>query len=825
MATKLTPKVSVVLPTYNHLAYLPLAIESMLMQTFTDFELIIVNDGSTDGTREYLESLDDPRIRIIHHQKNKGLPNALNTGFSEAQGELLTWVSADNYCAPIFLEALVLALQTYPEAGFAYSSFAYIDKDDNIIGICKDQDMSYHSLLAQNPGNASFMYRRICQEIVGLYDPDLNGVEDWDMWLRIVEKFKYVYIPEILYYYRRHHESISGKHTHEHYYDVCKKLFINAIKRNNIYDLERLYPAISKCKERKIAEFWACIDFGVSLLQSPCKQNEVAFHFLERALSIRLQINDHHVQKTAKIVETVIRSGNLNLLKNFLLSIDKTKIELFQIEERMKLIFPFTLYKTFKQESTDFSIKIKENNRKLSILQRKKQIKDKYLSVIHTVEFYYPHIGGAETVVQKISEKLVKRGHHVEIATTKLPERNFKELNGVIIHEFDISGNLALGVRGKDIQRYKEFLVNRPANIMMNYAAQQWATDLAFDVLKETKDKRINIIAPCGYSALHDAQTIRWPQFTEYFNKILPTIIPLYDAAIYHSSIYKDYEYAQMHGFKNSVVIPNGVDEGEFIQQGKGDFREKYNIKTQFMGLCVANFYKEKGHDRVIEAVRQMNRKDFTMVFIGKEGSELELLREKAKGLNIIFLVDISRGDTVAAFHAADVFILGSYVEACPLVIIEAKASKTPFVSTDVGNVREWKGGIICKPEDLAENANKLLDNESLRKQLAEEGYKEWREKLTWDSIVDKYEELYLKLYKDKENAYLNYRKDSISKRKFFFDDLQKDFRHVPSLINLAEVELENSNYKKARNLLIAALTLDPENNNAKKLLEKIKEN
>ncbi len=468
-------------------------------------------------------------------------------------------------------------------------------------------------------------------------------------------------------------------------------------------------------------------------------------------------------------------------------------------------------------------------NDQKSTNEKSSKQKARNLHILHTVEFYYPHIGGSEMVVQQISERLAKRGHRVEVATTRLPERNFKELNGVTIHEFDVAGNLAVGVRGRDFHRYQEFLINHPANVMMNYAAQQWATDLAFFALEATQNKRVNVIVPCGYSALEDARTLRWPQFADYFGKIIPVVIPYYDAAIYHSSMYKDYEFAQIHGFQNSIIIPNGVDEEEFSQKIKVDFREKYNIKTPFMGLCVANFYNGKGHDRVIEAVRQMNRKDFTMVFIGKEGEELEFLRKKASGLNIMFLVNIPREDTVAAFHTADIFLFGSYIEASPLVIIEAKASKTPFVSTDCGNVKEWKGGIVCSAEEMAENANKILDDGSLRKRLSEEGYKEWKEKLTWESVVDKYEDLYLRLYQEKFGK----KKEVVSppvtvlnknEEKTLLEKLYKDFRNVPSLIRLAEIELERLNQKKAQKYILAALALEPQNITAKTLWEKLQQ-
>lgn len=374
------------------------------------------------------------------------------------------------------------------------------------------------------------------------------------------------------------------------------------------------------------------------------------------------------------------------------------------------------------------------------------------LSILHTVEFYHPQVGGAEIVVQQLSERLVKRGHRVTVATTKLADRTFAEFNGVQIEEFDVQVGTTQGLTGSDIARYQQFLLKHPADIMMNYAAQQWATDLAFDTLASTGNRRINIIAPCGYSALSDSKTLQDPQFADYFNKVIPTYLPKYDAAVYHSERYQDYEFAQNHGFNNSVIIPNGVCEEEFSQPPKVAFRQKYNITTKYMGLCVANFYKGKGQDKIIECVRQMNRPDFTIVFIGKEGGEIGNLYKLASGLNVRFCVGIEREDTLAAYHEADIFLFGSEKECSPLVIVEAKASRTPFVSTDCGNVREWKGGVVCAPEKMAVYANRILDEEIIHRSFAEDGWKEWKEKLTWESVIDRYEQLYSRLYFKKFN-------------------------------------------------------------------------
>lgn len=125
---EVAPLVSIVLPTYNHLKFLPAAVDSVLAQTYPNFELIIVNDGSTDGTSAYLETLTSPRVKVLEGP-NTRLATALNRGFSVAKGTYRTWTSADNICLPHFCETLVHALEATAEAGFASAPFACIDKN------------------------------------------------------------------------------------------------------------------------------------------------------------------------------------------------------------------------------------------------------------------------------------------------------------------------------------------------------------------------------------------------------------------------------------------------------------------------------------------------------------------------------------------------------------------------------------------------------------------------------------------------------------------------------------------------------------------------
>jgi glycosyltransferase involved in cell wall biosynthesis len=264
--TKSYPEVSIILPTYNHVNFLPRSIDSILQQTYHNFELIIINDGSVDGTKEYLETLTDLRVKVIH-QDNKRLPAALNAGFGIARGELLTWTSADNYCLPHFLATLTKSLDDNPSAGFVLSAFALINEKG--IPYAKhdgNHDFSLARLLACNPGNASFMYRRSCQEKVGLYDTSLEGAEDWDMWLRIRENFDYIYLTDTPYAYRVHQDSMTGK-IRTVINESSHKTFANAVARHGgTLQVERLYDGLNGDPQRIQI---ACLDLASLLLGSP----------------------------------------------------------------------------------------------------------------------------------------------------------------------------------------------------------------------------------------------------------------------------------------------------------------------------------------------------------------------------------------------------------------------------------------------------------------------------------------------------------------------------------------------------------------------------
>jgi glycosyltransferase involved in cell wall biosynthesis len=204
------PLVSIVLPTYKRAHVLPNAIRSVLGQTYTNLELIIIDDNSPDNTPEVVKSFSDERIRYVRNEPNLKLPRALNKGFSLARGDYLTWTSDDNLFGANAIEKMVERLQR-GDCDFVYADyylFADIDAQGNALEKRHEKLPGKLQLEKSNHIGACFMYTRRAYETIGEYDPDLFLVEDYDYFMRIAKQFNACHIPEPLYYFRRHDDAL-----------------------------------------------------------------------------------------------------------------------------------------------------------------------------------------------------------------------------------------------------------------------------------------------------------------------------------------------------------------------------------------------------------------------------------------------------------------------------------------------------------------------------------------------------------------------------------------------------------------------------------------
>jgi glycosyltransferase involved in cell wall biosynthesis len=207
------PKVSVIIPAYNAMAYLPDTLESVLQQTFRDFEILIINDGSTDNIQMWAtQNITDLRVRVIA-QSNQGLSAARNTGIANAEGEYIAFVDADDLWNSTKLEKQVQCLDERPTVGLSYNWIAVIDAEGKPTGRVMGGNIEGHVLpeiLQRNIIDCpSVLVRRQCFEEVGRFDRNLRSVEDWDMWIRIAARYSFAVTKEPLTYYRQHSGNMS----------------------------------------------------------------------------------------------------------------------------------------------------------------------------------------------------------------------------------------------------------------------------------------------------------------------------------------------------------------------------------------------------------------------------------------------------------------------------------------------------------------------------------------------------------------------------------------------------------------------------------------
>ncbi|MBN1868221.1 glycosyltransferase [Candidatus Sumerlaeota bacterium] len=204
------PLISIVLPTFNGVRFLQEAIDSCLAQTWRHFELILVDDASTDPeTLRILSSQTDPRVRIERQKANLGLPRALNAGFMIAQGDLLTWTSDDNRYRPEALEVLAEALAA-GGADFVYARATAIDDDGREMGAIVPEPPE--NLVLDNCIGPCFLYTREVLEAIGPYDPAATLAEDYEYWVRVARRFRMRRVDRDLYLYRHHATTLTSVH-------------------------------------------------------------------------------------------------------------------------------------------------------------------------------------------------------------------------------------------------------------------------------------------------------------------------------------------------------------------------------------------------------------------------------------------------------------------------------------------------------------------------------------------------------------------------------------------------------------------------------------
>jgi glycosyltransferase involved in cell wall biosynthesis len=206
------PSVSVIIPVHNAMPYLRPAIESICAQTLRDIEVIVLDDASTDGSAQYLASVRDPRVLVLHCER-QGYASLLNHGLTLAQAELAARMDADDFSLPNRLERQVAVMQSEPDVVLCGCQAQQIDgagRHVRLMDVPTTDGLIRYELLTGAPFTHPGVLYRVAEVLaIGGYATELSPAEDYDLWWRLAERGRCVNLPDILLHYRWHGQNVS----------------------------------------------------------------------------------------------------------------------------------------------------------------------------------------------------------------------------------------------------------------------------------------------------------------------------------------------------------------------------------------------------------------------------------------------------------------------------------------------------------------------------------------------------------------------------------------------------------------------------------------
>jgi glycosyltransferase involved in cell wall biosynthesis len=231
------PKVSVVIPAYNAMAFLPETLKSVFRQTYQDFEVILVDDGSIDQINPWIQTITDSRVKYIT-QPNQGPAVARNNGIANARGMYIAFLDADDLWHPEKLAKQVKILDKSSEIGLVYSWVGSVDERGNITNKIRKnyaEGNVWEKIIEHNIAECGSnpMVRRVCFEKVGKFEPEIAYAQDWQMWLKIASTFQFKVIKETLVYYRDHSRNRSKQiHLMEESFQAIVEEIFDSVPSN-----------------------------------------------------------------------------------------------------------------------------------------------------------------------------------------------------------------------------------------------------------------------------------------------------------------------------------------------------------------------------------------------------------------------------------------------------------------------------------------------------------------------------------------------------------------------------------------------------------------
>ena len=381
--------------------------------------------------------------------------------------------------------------------------------------------------------------------------------------------------------------------------------------------------------------------------------------------------------------------------------------------------------------------------------------------ILITAFTFPPETNGVAYVSGIHAYGLAQRGYDVTVAAAYTPARSDTQRRGnpaVVEFKTRGNGNLRVGYHG-EVQEYRDFVARFDADVIMCHGWQIWSTDLACQAFAASTAKKVLISHGVSANSAYGfpRTLLTWLAWRPYIWR-MPRMMRAFDHLVFLTDSanrvsFSDRKMAAERGIANYSVIPNGAqqDDGD---AGSPDFRQRFGIRDRKLVLHVANYDQRKNQRLALRAFLEAAPGDAVLVFIGSRLNDyargLQRMREQRHGgrqEDVLFLEGLTQSEIRSAYSAADLFLCTSHWEAQPLVVLDAMGVGLPFISTDVGCVREFPGGVIATSEgDMAKQITRLLQDPEERRRLGDAGQAAVRDYYNWERVLDEYDSLIQRL-------------------------------------------------------------------------------
>ncbi len=705
------PLVSVILPVYNQADLLAESIDSVLAQDYPRFELIVLNDGSTDDVEAVLDRyVDDVRVRILT-QTNQKLPKALSNAFELASGEYWTWTSADNIMEPRHLSALVDYLERNPSADMVYANYIAIDDRGEPL---THPDFRPHNRLApdspeihlphdttplgtvkDNFIGACFLYRGDIGRLIGEYDPQL-GVEDYDYWMRINQHFEIHHLDSeaMLYRYRVHDNSLNARAADLGIFEAADNLIA--------YEAERTQAGN--------APWRIAVD---SAIADELAQLDCAPHSVER-LEASLVAADSAEERTLLIVSsTGLAELDADTCAGFSVvvawvgedaeAIYENRLALSRLVDfcvvkearnaaRVRLFHDRVVVAREPARRFDLTLAFAKNEHFYRESRSQEDLArvpaDVYRSSKHPRRLLiqidvFAH-GGMEQVILDQMICMRERGFEPMLATLER-EGSARQATadiGVEVVSFEREG-------ANRAEAYGRFLDEREIDLVISH--------LSLFGAEAAQQRGIPFV-----QVVHN--TYVW--FSAEQKRAYQDADRYTSAYVCVSAQAARYADLRLNLPPEKLVpLHNGIDTAHFLPADPSLDRRALRARLglpddRFIFLNVASLYAPKAQHEMISAMQRVRQEhpDALLVFAGHAFDPAfdAQVREQVSRLGL-------QGDVVFAglqaeivdyYHAADVFLLPSFWEGCSIALMEAALSGLPIIATRVGSAVDQFEGV-----------------------------------------------------------------------------------------------------------------------------------